>query len=93
VNELLPSISNDAAELLGVGGNKALRDIHAKCHQLLLCLTLRGTSLATLFKVFRHGLEHVAAFDEMMGCFAPWMVLIAPELQLSNVTGNSFSFL
>lgn len=89
VNELLPSISSDAAELLGLGGSKALRDIHAKCHQLLICLTLRGTSLATLFKVFRHGLESVAAFNEMSGSFAPWMLLVAPELQLVNFNGLS----
>lgn len=81
VNELLPSICNDASELIGLGGSKILRDIHSKCQQLLICLILRGCPLSTLFKVFRNGLETVAAFDDREGSFAPWQLLICPELQ------------
>ncbi|KAL0278516.1 UNVERIFIED_CONTAM: hypothetical protein PYX00_000321 [Menopon gallinae] len=81
VNELLPSICNDASELLGLnGGSKILRDIHSKCHQLLICFVLRGCPLSTLFKVFRLGLENVVAFEDRCESFAPWMFLVAPEL-------------
>lgn len=85
VNELLPSICNDASELVGVGGSKILRDIHSKCHQLLNCLILRGCPLSTMFKVFRNGLENVMAFEDREEAFAPWMMLVSPELQVPSV--------
>lgn len=81
VNELLPSICNDASELLGLnGGSKILRDIHSKCHQLLICFVLRGCPLSTLFKIFRLGLDNVVAFEDRCDSVAPWMFLVSPEL-------------
>lgn len=80
VHELLPSISDTASEFVGLGGNKSLRDIHSKCHQLLTCMILRGAPLATLYKVFKNGLENVSAFEDRVESFSPWIVLICPEL-------------
>jgi hypothetical protein len=54
VRHLLASICVSGAEFLGLAGagsNKAVRDVHAKCHDLLCTLLLRGCPLATLYKV------------------------------------------
>ena len=52
VREILPAICSDAAELLGYAPrNKVLRDVHAKCHELLICMIIRGSPLSTLYKV------------------------------------------
>lgn len=52
VRQILPAICNDASELIGcTQRNKVVRDIHAKCHELLVCLIFRGSPLSTLYKV------------------------------------------
>lgn len=46
----------DADELIGLRTGKlsvAMRDIHAKCGELLVCLLLRGTPLRVLYQVLR----------------------------------------
>lgn len=85
VYEILPSICSDASEMLGFSESKILRDIHCKCHQLLVCLILRGCPLSTLFKVFKNGLENVTAFENQIKSISPWMVLVCPELQLPSL--------
>jgi len=52
VRQILPAICSDASELMGcTPRNKVVRDVHAKCHELLVCLILRGSPLSTLYKV------------------------------------------
>jgi hypothetical protein len=60
VRHLLTSICVSGAELLGLAGpgsNKAARDVHAKCHDLLCTLLLRGCPLAIFYKVKSHALH------------------------------------
>ncbi|KAJ9598073.1 hypothetical protein L9F63_026823 [Diploptera punctata] len=82
VREILPAICSDAAELMGYAPrNKVLRDIHAKCHELLVCMIIRGSPLSTLYKVFRRGVEGVAAFLPLNKSAAvPWVILTSPHL-------------
>ncbi|XP_069686623.1 uncharacterized protein KIAA0825 [Periplaneta americana] len=82
VRQILPAICSDATELVGYSvKNKVLRDVHAKCHQLLICLILRGSPLSTLYKVFRRGVDGVAAFSPMEASApTPWLVLTSPHL-------------
>ncbi|PSN52582.1 hypothetical protein C0J52_13082 [Blattella germanica] len=70
VREILPAICSDASELTGYAPrNKVLRDVHAKCHELLICL------------VFRRGVDNVAAFTPLnKSAPAPWLVLTSPDL-------------
>lgn len=77
VRQILPSICNDAVELMGcTSQNKVLHDVHAKCHELLVCLILRGSPLSTLYKVFRRGVNGVAIFSPCdSSAPAPWLVL------------------
>lgn len=54
VTQLLPAICAKGEELIGVELTtlgKIIRDVHAKCHELLVCLLLRGAPLHYLFKV------------------------------------------
>ncbi|XP_077267572.1 uncharacterized protein LOC143900281 isoform X2 [Temnothorax americanus] len=57
----------------------AIRDIHAKCNELLICLLLRGTPLKELYQIFRHGLENLAILRPRRGP-APWLMICAPNL-------------
>ncbi|XP_071558018.1 uncharacterized protein [Temnothorax nylanderi] len=57
----------------------AIRDIHAKCNELLICLLLRGTPLKELYQIFRHGLENLAILRPRRGP-APWLLICAPNL-------------
>lgn len=41
----------DANILLKGGNEKALRDIHAKCHQLFIALIFRGAPLSIIYQV------------------------------------------
>lgn len=44
----------DSDEMMGVRSSNlstAIRDIHAKCNELLVCLLLRGTPLRELYQV------------------------------------------
>ncbi|XP_039311837.1 uncharacterized protein LOC105194760 isoform X2 [Solenopsis invicta] len=56
-----------------------IRDIHAKCNELLICLLLRGTPLKELYQIFRHGLENLAILRPRQGP-APWLLICAPNL-------------
>ncbi|CAB3379611.1 Hypothetical predicted protein [Cloeon dipterum] len=83
VRHLLPSICTSGNELLGLAGpgsNKAARDVHAKCHDLLCTLLLRGCPLATLYKVFRKGADVAPLFNARPLAPATWFVLVAPKL-------------
>lgn len=54
VGQLLPSICTNAEELIGLSFNqqkKIIRDIHAKCQELLICLILRCSPFDVLYKV------------------------------------------
>ncbi|XP_011881191.1 PREDICTED: uncharacterized protein LOC105569377 [Vollenhovia emeryi] len=57
----------------------AVRDMHAKCNELLICLLLRGTPLRELYQIFRHGLENLAMLRPRRGP-APWLLICAPNL-------------
>ncbi|XP_018341255.1 PREDICTED: uncharacterized protein LOC108747869 isoform X1 [Trachymyrmex septentrionalis] len=72
----------DSDGMIGVRPNNlptAIRDIHAKCNELLICLLLRGTPLKELYQVFRHGLENLAILRPRRGP-APWLLICAPNL-------------
>lgn len=54
VGQLLPSVCSNAEELIGLSFSpqkKIIRDIHAKCQELLICLILRCSAFDTLYKV------------------------------------------
>ncbi|XP_018401787.1 PREDICTED: uncharacterized protein LOC108778955 [Cyphomyrmex costatus] len=72
----------DSDAMIGARPHKlpiAIRDIHAKCNELLICLLLRGTPLKELYQVFRHGLENLAILRPRRGP-APWLLICAPNL-------------
>ncbi|KAG8037169.1 hypothetical protein G9C98_004491 [Cotesia typhae] len=72
----------DANELIGLRINKlpiVMRDIHAKCRELLICLLLRGTPLKILYQACRNGLEYMATLKKQSGP-APWLIISAPKL-------------
>ncbi|XP_014469110.1 PREDICTED: uncharacterized protein LOC106741512 [Dinoponera quadriceps] len=72
----------DTGEMMGLRPNNlstAVRDIHAKCNELLICLLLRGTPLKELYQIFRHGLENMAILRPRRGP-APWLSICAPNL-------------
>ncbi|XP_053597314.1 uncharacterized protein LOC103576648 [Microplitis demolitor] len=74
--------SADANELIGLRMNKlsiVMRDIHAKCRELLICLLLRGTPLKSLYQVCRNGLEGMPMLKKQCGP-APWLIISAPKL-------------
>ncbi|XP_043273786.1 uncharacterized protein [Venturia canescens] len=83
------SASLNADELIGLRVKKlpiVMRDIHAKCGELLLSLVLRGTPLHLLYQVCRNGLENTALLGER-GTFAPWLLVAAP-----NLLGNTLPY-
>lgn len=54
VADILPSVCENAEALVGlniVQQHRSIRDIHCKCHELLVILLLRGIPLGTLYKV------------------------------------------
>ncbi|XP_050458079.1 uncharacterized protein LOC126854933 [Cataglyphis hispanica] len=65
----------------------AIRDIHTKCNELLICLLLRGTPLKELYQVFRHGLENLAILRPRHSP-APWLLICAPNLLGLDVTDS-----
>ncbi|KAH0946009.1 hypothetical protein HN011_005249 [Eciton burchellii] len=72
----------DSNEMIGTRPNNlptVIRDIHAKCNELLICLLLRGTPLKELYQVFRHGLENLMILRSRRGP-APWLLICAPNL-------------
>uniref|UniRef100_A0A1B6D4N8 Uncharacterized protein n=1 Tax=Clastoptera arizonana TaxID=38151 RepID=A0A1B6D4N8_9HEMI len=82
VRQILPSLCYSAYELLGISSQAQVivRDVHAKCHELLTCLLLRGSPLSVLHKVFHKGLTEVQCFKPLSSqCLAPWVVISSPE--------------
>ncbi|XP_076239255.1 uncharacterized protein LOC143182247 isoform X2 [Calliopsis andreniformis] len=74
--------SVSANEMIGMKLNKlpiAIRDIHVKCNELLVCLLLRGTPLQELYQVFRNGLDNLEILKPRRGP-APWLLICAPNL-------------
>ncbi|KOX74977.1 hypothetical protein WN51_12661 [Melipona quadrifasciata] len=72
----------NANEMIGMRLNKlptAIRDIHTKCNELLICLLLRGTPLQELYQVFRFGLENLTILQPRREP-APWLLIAAPNL-------------
>ncbi|XP_067206507.1 uncharacterized protein [Linepithema humile] len=72
----------DSDEMIGARPNNlstAVRDIHAKCNELLICLLLRGTPLKELYQIFRHGLKNLAILQPRRGP-SPWLLICAPNL-------------
>ncbi|XP_034942560.1 uncharacterized protein [Chelonus insularis] len=72
----------DGEELIGSRTNKlpiAIRDIHTKCNELLICLLLRGIPLRILYQVCRNGFENMAMLQKRKGP-AAWMMVSAPKL-------------
>lgn len=54
VSQLLPAVCEKGEELIGLNITslgKIIRDVHAKCQELLICLLLRGAPLHCLYKV------------------------------------------
>ncbi|XP_071439938.1 uncharacterized protein KIAA0825 homolog [Hetaerina americana] len=78
VRHLLPAICTNKSELIGLSNqNKVVRDIHAKCHELLCCLIIRGCPLAVLYKHFRKPGEPVPIFSERPVTPAPWYMVVS----------------
>uniref|UniRef100_A0A0C9RUR4 KIAA0825_1 protein n=1 Tax=Fopius arisanus TaxID=64838 RepID=A0A0C9RUR4_9HYME len=76
------SACDDGDELIAIRTNKlsiVMRDIHAKCGELLVCLLLRGTPLKLLYQICRNGLENMAMLDKRCGP-SPWLLIAAPKL-------------
>ncbi|XP_026295976.1 uncharacterized protein KIAA0825 homolog isoform X3 [Apis mellifera] len=72
----------NANEMIGMKLNKlptAIRDIHTKCNELLICLLLRGTPLQELYQVFRVGFENLTILQTRREP-APWLLICAPNL-------------
>ncbi|KAK3932514.1 Frataxin-like protein, mitochondrial [Frankliniella fusca] len=80
--ELAVSVCADAAELVGLTQrSKIIRDVHAKCHELLTTLLLRGCPLDALLRAMRKGLcggPTPAATATPSGP-APWVQLVSPQ--------------
>ncbi|XP_012276460.1 uncharacterized protein LOC105697593 [Orussus abietinus] len=76
------SACTDGSDLAGMCVKKlpiALRDVHAKCNELLIYLLLRGTPLKILYQVFRKGLGNLAMSQPRSGP-ALWLLFCAPQL-------------
>ncbi|XP_015123677.1 uncharacterized protein LOC107045817 [Diachasma alloeum] len=76
------SACDDGDELIATRTNKlsiVMRDIHAKCGELLVCLLLRGTPLKLLYQICRNGLEKIAMVEKRSGP-SPWLLIAAPKL-------------
>ncbi|OAD53553.1 hypothetical protein WN48_09770 [Eufriesea mexicana] len=72
----------NANEMIGMKLNRlptAIRDIHTKCNELLICLLLRGTPLQELYQAFRVGFENLAILKPRREP-APWLLICAPNL-------------
>ncbi|KAF5286871.1 hypothetical protein FQA39_LY00404 [Lamprigera yunnana] len=90
IGQLLPCICNSADEIIGLSLNsqsKILRDIHAKCQELLLCLILRGIPLNVLYKVFRKGVDNLEIFRCRSAGPSAWITLSLPHILSSYPKG------
>ncbi|KAJ1531026.1 hypothetical protein ONE63_005856 [Megalurothrips usitatus] len=79
--ELAVSVCADAAELVGfTQRSKIIRDVHAKCHELLTTLLLRGCPLDALLRAMRRGLCAPSALTPGPAAGpAPWVQLVSPQ--------------
>ncbi|XP_031358418.1 uncharacterized protein LOC116182062 isoform X2 [Photinus pyralis] len=83
VGQLLPCICNCADEIIGLSLNsqsKIIRDIHAKCQELFLCLLLRGIPLNILYKVFRKDVDNLEIFRSRSSSPSPWVTIALPHI-------------
>ncbi|KAK4881862.1 hypothetical protein RN001_005181 [Aquatica leii] len=83
IGQLLPCICNSTDEIIGLSLNsqsKILRDIHAKCQELFLCLLLRGIPLNVLYKVFRKGVDTIEIFRCRAASPSPWVTIALPHI-------------
>ncbi|XP_015188983.1 PREDICTED: uncharacterized protein LOC107073068 isoform X3 [Polistes dominula] len=72
----------ESEEMIGVRSNKLptiIRDVHAKCNELLVCLLFRGTPLEDLYQAFRNGLENLQVLQPRRGP-SPWVLVCIPRL-------------
>ncbi|KAI4500810.1 hypothetical protein M0802_004021 [Mischocyttarus mexicanus] len=72
----------ESAEMIGTKSNKlptVIRDLHAKCNELLVCLLFRGTPLEDLYQAFRNGLENLEVLKPRRGP-SPWVLVCIPRL-------------
>ncbi|XP_011496322.1 PREDICTED: uncharacterized protein LOC105360970 [Ceratosolen solmsi marchali] len=75
-------ICTSGNEMIGLNVNKLspyIRDIHAKCNELLTCFLLRGAPLKILFQVFRKGLDNLTISKRGSGP-SPWLYVCSPNL-------------
>ncbi|XP_049774049.1 uncharacterized protein KIAA0825 homolog isoform X1 [Schistocerca cancellata] len=86
ISKILPAVCNDASELLAHSlQNNVVKDIHAKCHELLKCLIIRGCPLEVLYRVFRKGLSGVQIFQiKDAQSPATWFIFAVPHLFTLN---------
>ncbi|XP_043683631.1 uncharacterized protein LOC122636472 isoform X1 [Vespula pensylvanica] len=72
----------ESEEMIGIRSNKlptVIRDVHAKCNELLVCLLFRGTPLEDLYQAFRNGLENLQILQHRRGP-PPWVLICVPRL-------------
>ncbi|XP_043499356.1 uncharacterized protein LOC122522360 isoform X2 [Polistes fuscatus] len=72
----------ESEEMIGARSNKLptiIRDIHAKCNELFVCLLFRGTPLEDLYQAFRNGLENLQVLQPRRGP-SPWVLVCIPRL-------------
>ncbi|XP_031785557.1 uncharacterized protein LOC100116243 isoform X1 [Nasonia vitripennis] len=76
------SVCVSGDEMIGLNVEKLstyVRDIHAKCNELLICLLLRGAPLKILFQIFRKGLDNLTISKPRCGP-SPWLYVCSPNL-------------
>ncbi|XP_026470814.1 uncharacterized protein LOC113375081 [Ctenocephalides felis] len=91
--ELLPAVCESGEAYSGINlaaEDKAVRDIHAKCQELMAGLVLRGAPLSTLYRVFRKDVDLIGLFKSRGSCASPWIVMTNPHL-FSAESGNQFA--
>ncbi|XP_046837057.1 uncharacterized protein LOC124432294 isoform X1 [Vespa crabro] len=72
----------ESEEMIGIQSNKlptVIRDVHAKCNELLVCLLFRGTPLEDLYQAYRNGLENLQILQQRRGP-SPWILICVPHL-------------
>ena len=82
----------DADELIGSRTSKlsvAMRDIHAKCSELLVCLLLRGTPLRVLYQVSKFFLITPKNFD--LCVFTVKIKVVLGKISLDKDPSNKIS--
>lgn len=78
------AVCANANEMIGMKLNKlptAIRDIHTKCNELLICLLLRGTPLQELYQVLKHSVRHV----QILICFLFFKIIYVMYLIFNEI--------